>query len=58
MDVTTRKITKCEAKELYNKLIQKDIDGLEREKSNDTRKHNILNILNNVVSIFTGLYWH
>ena len=59
MDVTTRKITKSEAKELYNKLIEKDIDALEREKSNnDTRKHNILNILNNVVSIFIGLYWH
>ena len=33
-DVTTRKITKNEAKELYNELIQKDIDTLEKSKSN------------------------
>ena len=53
MGVTTRKITRREAKKLYSKLIQKDTDALEREKSNDTRKYNILNILNNVGSIFT-----
>ena len=33
-EVTTRKTTKSEAKKLYKKLIQKDIDTLEREKSN------------------------
>ena len=32
--VTTDKITKDEAKELHNKLIQKDIDILEKSKSN------------------------
>ena len=56
MEVITRKATKSEAKELYNDLIQKDIDVLEREKIDepgkkdidDIRKHNILNILNNV----------
>ena len=53
MGVTTRKITRREAKKLYSKLIQKDTDALEREKSNDTRKYNVLNILNNVGSIFT-----
>ena len=31
-EVTTHKITKSEAKELYNELIQKEIDGLERSK--------------------------
>ena len=31
MEVTTCKTTKSEAKELYNELIQKDIDALERE---------------------------
>ena len=40
---------------MYNELIQKDIDTLEREESN---RYNILNILNNVGSIFTGLYLH
>ena len=57
-DVTTRKTTKSEAKKLYNELIQKDIDTLEREKSNRFEKYNILNILNNVGSIFTGAYLH
>ena len=54
--VTTRKIRKIETKELYNELIRKDIDALEREKSNSIKKHNILNILNNVGSIFTSVY--
>ena len=66
MEVITRKATKSEAKELYNELIQKDIDVLEREKIDepgkkdidDIRKHNILNILNNVSSIFTVTYLH
>ena len=58
MEVTTRKISKKEAKELYNELIQKDVDALTKEKSNNTRKYNTLNILNNVVSIFTGTYLH
>ena len=31
-EVTTRKTTKSEPKKLYNKLIQKDIDALKREK--------------------------
>ena len=43
---------------MYNELIQKDIDTLEREKSNWFEKYNILNILNNVGSIFTSPYFH
>ena len=35
MEVTTHKTTKSEAKKLYNELIQKDIDALEREKIDD-----------------------
>ena len=54
--VTKRKTTKNEANKLYNKLIQKDIDTLEREKSNRFEKYNTLNILNNVGSVFTGVY--
>ena len=57
-EVTTRKTTKCEAKKLYNELIQKDTDTLERGKSNRFEKYNILNILSNVGSIFTGAYLH
>ena len=64
MEVPTRKTTNSETKKLYNELIQKDIDALERQKtdeSNETdnnRKYNILDILINVGSIFTGLYFH
>ena len=43
---------------MYNELIQKDIAALEREESDDIRKHNILDILNTVGSIFTGAYLH
>ena len=56
MEVTTRKTTKSEAKELYNELLQWDIDALEGEEINDTRKYNIFNILNNVGSIFADTY--
>ena len=43
---------------MYNELIQKDIDALEREESDDIGKHNILDILNNVGSIFIGACLH
>ena len=43
---------------MYHKLIQKDIDAIEVEKMKDTKKCNILDILKNVGSIFTGLYFH
>ena len=57
-EVVTRKITKSEAKELYNKFIQKDIDTPEKSKSNKPEKYNTLNILENVGTIFTGAYLH
>ena len=57
-EVTTHKISKSEAKELYKKLIQKDIDALEKGKSNNIKKHNMLDILNNIGNIFTGAYLH
>ena len=56
-EVTTHKISKSEAKELYKKLLQKGSDALEREKSNNIKKH-ILDILNNIGTIFTGAYMH
>ena len=57
-EVTTRKTTKSEAKELYNKLIQRAIDTLEKSKSNKPENYNILNILENVGTILTGGYFH
>ena len=39
-------------------MIQKDIDVLEREKSNSIKKHNVLKIFENIGSIFTGTYLH
>ena len=39
-------------------MIQKDIDALEREKSKSIKKNNILKILENIGTIFTGAYWH
>ena len=43
---------------MYKKLIQKDIDALEREKSYSINKNNILKILKNIGAIFTGTYLH
>ena len=37
-------------------MIQKDLDALEREKSNSTKKSNIFKILENINAIFTGIY--
>ena len=39
-------------------MIKRDIDALEREKSNSIKKHNILDILSNVGTIFGGGYLH
>ena len=39
-------------------MIQKDTDTLEREKNDRFKNYNVLNILNNVGSIFTGAYLH
>ena len=58
LKVTTSKTTKSVAKKLYDELIQKDTDALTNEKSNDASKYNILNVLDNVGSIFTGVYLH
>ena len=39
-------------------MIQKDIDALEREKSNTIKKNNFIEILENIGAIFTGAYLH
>ena len=56
--ITKSKVSKNEAKKLYKELIQKDIDALKREKSNSIKKYNILDILENMYTIFTGTYLH
>ena len=45
-------------KKLYKELIQKDIDAIEKEKGHNIKKHNILDILNNVGAIFDGASLH
>ena len=39
-------------------MIQKDLDALKREKSNNIKKNNILKILEKIGAIFTGNYLH
>ena len=56
--ITKSEISRIEAKKLYKGLIKKDIDTLEREKSNNIKKNNILKILENINAIFTGTYLH
>ena len=58
MEVTKRETTKNEAEKLYKESIQKDINALEQNKSNNPRKYNILDIFNNLDSIFIGTYLH
>ena len=58
MEVTTHKATKSEAKKIIQQIDTKRHWCTRRKKRNDTRKCNILNILNNVGSIFTGTYLH
>ena len=54
--ITTSKMYRNKARKLYNELIEKDIDALERERSNSNKKYNILEILKNINAIFTGNY--
>ena len=58
MEVTALKTTKSETKKMYNESIQTENDALERKKCDEFKKYNILNILKNVGSIFTGTYLH
>ena len=39
-------------------MIQKDLDALEKEKSNSTKKNNTFRILENINATFTGIYLH
>ena len=59
LEVTTRKITKNEAYELYNDLIKGDIAALTKAKSRGKdKRENILRIPQNLELVFTGVYLH
>ena len=58
LEITTKKVSKAEARKLYNDLIKPDVDALEQTKGKgkNERKNN-LNIINNIESsIFEGVY--
>ena len=43
---------------MYEELIQKDTDAPTRGKRNNIKKHNIVDVLNNVGAVFAGNYFH
>ena len=60
LEITTKKISKVEARKLYNDLIKPDVDALEQTKGKrKNERNNNLNIINNIESsIFEGVYLH
>ena len=57
--ITTQKTCENEALKLCNNLITPDIVVLEKSTSRgNNRKENVLNLLKNLESIFTGVYLH
>ena len=56
MKITTSKISVKEAFKLYSDLVIPDIATLEKSSSSKGRTNNILNILKNFESVFTGVY--
>ena len=60
LEIITKKISKDEARKLYNDLMKSDVDALKHVKGKGKiKRDNILNILNNVESsLFEGVYYH
>ena len=57
--ITTQKVSENEAHELYSDLITSDIIELEKTNGRDkNRRYNILNVLKNSESVFTGANCH
>ena len=54
--ITTSKISVKEAFKLYSDLVIPDIATLEKSSRSKGRTNNILNILKNFESVFTGVY--
>ena len=59
MRITTQKISEKEVLKLYSDLITTDITELENAKGKGKNKrHKILDVLRNLKSVFTGVYFH
>ena len=60
LEIDTKKLSKNEARYLYESLIKPDVDTLEKSKSRGKDKRNkILTILNTIkTSVFDGVYFH
>ena len=57
--ITTQKISDENAKELYSDLITPDVIELKNTKSKGKKKReNILNVLENLESVYNGGYLH
>ena len=55
--ITTQKISENETLDLYSDLIAPDITVLEKSKGKaKDKRSNILNVLKNLQSVFTGVY--
>ena len=55
--ITTQKVSEKETLELYSDLIAPEITELEKSKAKaKDKKSNILNVLKNLQSVFTGVY--
>ena len=58
LEITTKKIGEEEPLKLYSDLIIPDIAQLEKSNSKSKdRKANILNVLKNLESVFTGVFF-
>ena len=56
MKIISQQISEKDALKLYSDLITPDITALEKSKSKSKdRRHNILSVLKNVESVFTGV---
>ena len=59
LEIINKKSTENEARDLNNNLVKPDIFALEKSTSRSKDKsNNFLNILSNLESVFTGLYFH
>ena len=54
--ITIQKISEKEALELYSDLIIPDTAALRKSKSKSKDRRNVLNVLKNLESVFTGVY--
>ena len=59
LEIITKNISENEARKLYDDLIKGDINELEKAKGKSkTKRNDILNILSNLESVFTGVYFN